>query len=108
MGGLMVMLVLLVAPLLFAGFVALLALPLIAEYDPDVLFHLLLRPKRKPKQPEIENIRWKSAIPRLALVIAFGALIGAKVAGAISTDAFFVGLGTYAAVLFLLNRLQRP
>lgn len=37
-GGLLLMLALFVVPLLFAGFVALLALPLIAEHDPDVLF----------------------------------------------------------------------
>jgi len=154
------MLALLVVPLLFAGFVALLALPLIAEHDPDVLFdgensnltdvpikvaiagallamcggfffawtfvgelslgwlflawvfwapafRLLLCPERKPKPPEMEDVPWKQAIPRLAVVLVFGALIGATVAGAISANAFFAGLGVCAAALLLLNRLQR-
>jgi hypothetical protein len=154
------MLALLVAPLLFAGFVALLALPLIAEHDPDVLFdgqnsnltdvpikvaiagallamcggfffawtfvgelslgwlflawvfwapafQLLFRPTRKPKPPEMEDLPWKHLVPRLVLVLVLGALIGAKVAGAISANEFFVGVGVYVGVLFLLKRFQR-
>jgi len=154
------MLVLLAAPILTIALVALLALPVIAEHDPDVLFdgesaggaavpikvaiagavlamfggflfawafvrevslgwlfvawafwapafHLLLRPKRKPRPPEMEDVPWKRAIPRLVLVIAFGALLGAKIARAISANVFWVGLGVSMAVLVLLNRLER-
>ncbi|MGB5694042.1 MAG: hypothetical protein WBM46_00185 [Polyangiales bacterium] len=157
--ALLLMLALMVAPILMAGFVALLALPLIAEHDPEVLFggetnddgvpkkvaiagavlalcggfcvalafvgevhlgwlffawifwapafQLLFRPTRKPKPPEAEDVPWKHFVPRLALVLVLGALIGAKVAGAISANEFFVGVGVYVGVLFLLKRFQR-
>jgi hypothetical protein len=102
-----------VAPILMVGLVAVLALPLIAEHDPDVLFgaesakgaavpikvavagavlalfggfffgcafgeepnvgwlflayafwapafHLLLRPKREPRPPEVEDVPWNA------------------------------------------------
>ena len=159
-GGLMLMLALLAAPILMIGLVTLLALPVIAEHDPDVLFdgksggaadvpikvaiagaalamcggfffawvfvgelslgwlflawafwapafHLLLRPNRKPRPPVLDDLPWKRAIPRLALVLAFGAILGAKIAGAISANAFYIGLGVYAAALVILNRMER-
>lgn len=157
--GLLLILALIVAPILFAGFVALLALPLIAEHDPEVLFggetnnngvpkkvaiagallalcggfcvamafagdvrlgwlffawifwapafQLLFRPTRKPKPPEVEDVPWKHLVPRLALVLVLGALIGAKVAGEISANEFFVGVAVFLGVLFLLKRIQR-
>lgn len=153
------MLALMVAPILMAGFVALLALPLIAEHDPEVLFggetndegvpkkaaiagallamcggfcvalafvgevrlewlffawifwtpafQLLFRPTRKSKPPEVEDVPWKRLVPRLALLVVLGALIGAKVAGAISANEFFVGVGVDVGALFLLKRFQR-
>ena len=157
--ALLLMLALMVAPMLMAGFVALLALPLIAEHDPEVLFggetaddnvpkkvaiagallamcggfcvalafvgevhlewlffawifwapafQLLFRPTIKPKPPKVEDAPWKRVISRLALLVVLGALIGAKVAGAISANEFFVGLGVYVGVLFLLKRFER-
>jgi uncharacterized membrane protein YfcA len=157
--ALLLMLALMVAPILMAGFVALLALPLIAEHDPELLFggetndgdvpkkaaiasallamcggfcvafafvgevrlewlffawifwapafQLLFRPTRRPKPPEVEDVPWKRVVPRLALVVVLGALIGAKVAGAISANEFFVGVGVYVGVLFLLKRFQQ-
>jgi hypothetical protein len=158
--ALLLMLALMVAPILMAGFVALLALPLIAEHDPEVLFgeetadggvpkkaaiasallamcggfcvalafvgemrlgwlffawifwapafQLHFRPTKRPKPPEVEGVPWKRAVPHLVLVVVLGALIGAKVAGAISANEFFVGVGVYVGVLFLLKRFQRP
>ena len=153
------MLALIAAPVLMAGFIAVLALPLIAEHDPEVLFgaeanddgvpkkvaiaaavlalcggfcvalafvgevrlgwlffawifwapafQLLFRPTRKPKPPEVEDVSWKHLVPRLALVLVLGALIGAKVAGEISANEFFLGVGVFLGVLFLLKRIQR-
>lgn len=159
MTALLLTLALIAAPVLMAGFVALLALPLIAEHDPEVLFggetnddgvpkkvavagaalalcggfcvalafvgegrlgwlffawifwapalQLLFRPRRKPKPPEVEDVPWKKVVPRLALVLVLGALIGAKVAGRISAQDFFLGVGVYLGVVFLLKRFQR-
>ena len=159
MTALLLMLALVVAPILMAGFVALLALPLIAEHDPEVLFgdetndgsvpkkvviasavlamcggfcvalafsgelslgwlffagffgvpafQLLFRPTRAPKAPEIEEVPWKHLVPRLALVLVLGALIGAKVTGDVSLNELFVGVGVIVGVMFLLQRFQR-
>ena len=152
-------LALILAPILFAGFVALIALPLVAEHDPEVLFgdetgdggvpkkvvlasavlamcggfcvalafvgevslgwlffawiflvpafQLLFRPTRKPKAPEIEEVPWKHLVPRLVLVLVFGAFVGAKVTGDISTNELFVGVGVFLGVLYLLKRFQQ-
>lgn len=70
------------------------------------VFHLLYRPQRKsrPLVTENDDVPLKQAIPRLVTVLAFGALIGAKVAGAIGANVFFVGAGVFLAALALLNR----